>query len=83
MAEPTSPEEFSAAFTSVVAYSGTFEVDEVQRNVIHHVKASTYPNWAGTDLVRRFEFAADGRLILSTNEKCPPGMVNKLKWRRS
>jgi hypothetical protein len=50
------PEETGAAFKGYVAYYGTYEVDEGEKAVIHHVVNSLLPNWAGTDLIRLYEF---------------------------
>jgi len=50
------PEETGAAFKGYVAYFGTYEIDEGKEAVIHHVANSLLPNWAGTDLIRLYEF---------------------------
>ena len=98
LAEPTTPEETAAAFLSVVAYCGEFEVKvdddgeggdgaassvSTKVSVIHHVTAASYPNWVGTDLVRGVEFAEDGKMILSTTDKCPPGCISKIVWKKA
>uniref|UniRef100_A0A7S2B9J3 Lipocalin-like domain-containing protein n=1 Tax=Florenciella parvula TaxID=236787 RepID=A0A7S2B9J3_9STRA len=83
LAEPKTPEETAAAFLSVVAYCGDFEVDDEASTVIHHVKGASYPNWVGTDLVRSVEFSADGKMTLSTTDNCPPGCTNKIVWKKA
>ncbi|MEU7631511.1 lipocalin-like domain-containing protein [Nocardia sp. NPDC049220] len=40
------PEELSAAAVGYMAYGGSYEVLEADR-VVHHVKLSLFPNWAG------------------------------------
>jgi Lipocalin-like domain len=42
-------EELSAAFNGYVAYYGTYSVDERACVITHHVAASLFPNWVGTD----------------------------------
>src|SRR5258707_9486382 len=49
-------EQKIAAFDGYVAYYGTYTGDEAHRTVIHHVEASLYPNWVGTEQRRFFEF---------------------------
>ena len=44
---------------------GSFDVDEAARTVTHHVQGSnTRDLLVGKDLPRKFEFTADGRLII-------------------
>ena len=59
------PDEIKAAFEGYTAYFGTYTVDEKKGTVTHHVKSSLFPNWAGTDQVRYYEFSGN-RLILKT-----------------
>jgi hypothetical protein len=77
------PEETGAAFKGYVAYFGTYEVDEVKKAVVHHVVNSLLPNWAGTDLIRLYEFTGN-RLTLRT-EPLTRGahiIVLTLTWER-
>jgi hypothetical protein len=57
-------EELRNAVTGIVAYFGSYEVDESAHTVIHHVEASLFPSWVGTDLKRNFEFER-GSLVLT------------------
>ena len=56
-------DELRNAVTGIAAYFGTYEVDETARTVIHHVQASLFPSWVGTDLKRNFQFER-GSLVL-------------------
>ena len=77
-----SAEQKIAAFNGYVAYYGTYTVDEARRTVIHHVEASLYPNWVGSEQRRLFEFS-EGRLILrAKNGSGGPGTEGKLVWER-
>ena len=49
-----------------MAYYGSYTVDEAEGFMVHQVEGSFFPNWIGDRQVRKFEFAADGRLQLST-----------------
>lgn len=79
----STPEEISAAYKGYVAYFGTYDIDESNGNVIHHVINSLLPNWAGINLVRYYEFAGN-RMTLRT---APMGfgerkIVLTLVWER-
>ena len=69
-------EEIRAAFEGFLAYYGPYRIDEKAGTVTHHVECCSYPNWVGTDQVRRYEFDG-GHLILYA-----PGDY-KLVWTRS
>jgi hypothetical protein len=56
-------EEKITAFDGYTAYYGTYTVNEAERVVTHHVEASLYPNWVGSDQRRPYEFSGD-RLTL-------------------
>jgi hypothetical protein len=58
-----SADERAAAAAGYISYAGTYELRADR--VIHHVKASLFPNWIGTAQERRVGW--DGpRLLLST-----------------
>src|SRR5439155_6346759 len=72
-----------AAYDGYVAYYGTYAVKEQEGAVIHHVEASLYPSWVGSDQRRLFRFS-EGKLILrSINGSGGPGTENVLVWERS
>jgi hypothetical protein len=77
------PAETDAAFKSYVAYFGTYEVDREKKAVIHRVKNSLLPNWAGTDLTRLYEF--NGNRMTLRSKLMPRGghkIVLTLDWER-
>lgn len=62
----TSAEQVRDAMRGVVAYYGSYDIDESTGRVIHHVEAASNPAWIGDDFVRWYRF--DGTtLILSLN----------------
>ncbi len=77
------PEEIRAAFEGYIAYFGSYEVNEAEGVVTHHVHGASFPNWIGGDQQRFFAFAGN-QLILST----PPilagtaTMTGVLIWER-
>jgi len=79
------PEEYAAAGSSYVAYSGRFFVDEGKKSLSHEMAVSFFPNWLGQRQVRLVEVNGDC-LRLSTDG---PQRVNgglktaTLTWRRA
>jgi hypothetical protein len=69
------PEEIAAAFGGFDAYCGSYSVDEAAGVITHRVLASRFPNWEGTDQVRRVELDGD-RLRLTT----PPIFFHGTEW---
>ena len=79
------PEEYSAAGRSYIAYSGRFFVDEGKRSLSHEMAVSFFPNWSGQRHVRLVELNGE-RLELSTAG--PQRLNGALKtaaitWRRA
>jgi hypothetical protein len=71
-------EEKIAAFDGYTAYYGTYTVNESERVVTHHVEASLYPNWVGTDQRRPYEFVGDQLTLHVVNGAAE----SKLVWER-
>lgn len=59
-------EEIEASFRGFDAYCGTYTIDKEQATVTHHIQASKFPNWIGTDQVRSFE-SRDRRMVLKAD----------------
>ena len=60
------PEEYTAAGSSYVAYSGRFFVDETKQSLSHEMAVSFFPNWFGQRQVRLVKIDRDV-LQLSTD----------------
>ena len=78
-----SAEEREVAALTYVSYGGTYDVvDDV---VTHHVDFSLFPNWVGTDLVRRISYDGDLLVLTGEPETSSTGktVVNRLFWRRA
>lgn len=76
-------EEIQAAINGYEGYFGTYEIDEEQKMVRHHVWGSLLPNWTGGHQVRFYAFNGD-QLTLSTGEIPYNGTMLKgtLTWER-
>ncbi|MDH5544430.1 MAG: lipocalin-like domain-containing protein [Gammaproteobacteria bacterium] len=59
------PAEFEQNFRNCVSYYGTFELNEEEGFVIHHVERSMFPNWEGKPQKRFFKLK-DNTLRIST-----------------
>ena len=64
------------AFDGLVAYGGTFEVNEAERYVVHHIEVDRVPNLTGTDRKRFCSFSGN-RLVLRA---APPLPSNVKEW---
>ena len=58
-------EEIKIAFEGYIAYYGTYEVDEANCQLTHHVDGSLFTNWIGDVQTRNYQFEAES-LRLST-----------------
>jgi hypothetical protein len=79
------PEEYAAAGSSYIAYSGRFFIDEAKRSLLHEMAVTFFPNWLGQRQVRLVEVNGE-RLQLSTDRPQRFNSVLKtatLTWRRA
>jgi hypothetical protein len=76
-------EETKAAFDGMLAYFGTYSVDEAQGAVTHHIQGAWFPNWVGVDQTRYFELRGE-RLTLRTPPLQIAGApaVGRLVWEK-
>ncbi len=77
--QETTPEECQAAFREYFSYCGSFTVQAAAGKVTHHVEVASYPNWAGKDQQRNFEFSGD-TLALSFVDT--DSVTHELVWER-
>jgi hypothetical protein len=81
-------EEKAAAFDSYFSYYGTYTVDPKAQTITHHIKNYSYPDGAGLNNVRWFEFQGNDRLLLIPAEDGKGGTIDrshatyKLVWER-
>ncbi len=80
----STPQEAKAALDGYLAYFGTYDVNETQGTVTHHITGCAFPNWVGVDQTRYFELAGN-RLTLRTPALMIQGaQVNgQLVWERA
>ena len=76
----SAPEEKSKAFDGYIAYFGTYEIDERNGVVIHHMEGNLTSSLTGTDYIRYYEFDGD-KLILIPTQKTDGKLTPKAPWR--
>ncbi len=73
--------ELRAAFDGMVAYCGTYEVNEKEGYVLHHVRMDKVPNVAGAD--RKRYFTISGNRLLLRPSPLPDGIKDwTIEWER-
>jgi hypothetical protein len=77
------PEENKAVSQGVVAYFGTYTVDEANHIVTLHIAQSSFPNWNGTDQQRRFEFTGEELRYTAASSTANPAESAELVWKRA
>ena len=76
-------EENQAVSRGVVAYFGTYTVDEANRIVTLHIEQSSFPNWNGTDQKRTFTFAGNELRYTAASSTANPAESAELVWKRA
>jgi hypothetical protein len=77
------PEENKAVSQGVVAYFGTYTVEEANHVLTLHIEQSSFPNWNGTDQQRRFAFAGDELHYTAASSTANPAESAELVWKRA
>jgi hypothetical protein len=73
--------ELRAAFEGVVAYCGTYEVNESEGSIVHHVEMDKVPNVTGTD--RKRYATLSGNQLLLRPSALPEGIKEwTIAWER-
>lgn len=74
-------QERAAAYATCLAYCGTYEFRG--DHVVHHVRLSTFPNWAGDEQVRSVELHGDQLVLRTAPVQTPDGTADaELRWAR-
>ena len=77
------PEEIKKAFEGYIAYYGTYEVDENNSQITHHVENGLFPNWVGNNQTRSYEFEGKNlRLNTQPIKGAKADLTVTLLWER-
>jgi hypothetical protein len=82
LSQPSTEAERAAAYSTFVAYYGRYTVDQAASKVTHSVEGALNPNWVKTDLVRYYEFSADGRELKLSLRNAQGRVTGTLTWAR-
>lgn len=75
-------DENRATAQGVVAYFGTYSVDDTNHILTLHIEMSSFPNWNGTDQKRTFVFEGDELRYTAANSTANPAESAELIWKR-
>jgi hypothetical protein len=75
-------EENRAMSQKVVAYFGSYTVDESNHVVTLHIEQSSFPNWNGTEQKRSFAFTGDELRYTAASSTANPAESAELVWKR-
>jgi hypothetical protein len=78
-----SPEEAMAIASGVVAYTGTYTVDESTKTVHANIETSSFPNLVGAPNQRRIVTSITDEELKFTNPRTPAGITLELVFRRA
>jgi hypothetical protein len=76
------PREYEAISHGVVAYFGTYTVNETDGVITLHIERSSFPNWDGTDQQRKFEFVGNELRYTAASSTANPAEAAQLVWKR-
>ena len=77
------PQEIKKAFEGYIAYYGTYEVDENNSQITHHVENGLFPNWVGNNQTRTYEFEGKNlRLNTQPIKGAKADLTVTLLWER-
>ncbi len=76
------PEEKIAAAAGTLAYSGRYEIDVKQEQIVHLPEVATNPGYVGSRQIRPYRFEGR-RLVFSDVEKDDPSVTRwKIVWEK-
>ena len=78
-----SPEEALAIASGVVAYTGTYTVDDGTKTIRVNIETSSFPNLVGAPNQRRFVTSITDDELKFTNPRTPAGITLELVFKRA
>jgi hypothetical protein len=78
-----SPEEAMAIASGVVAYTGTYTVDESTKTIHVSIETSSFPNLVGAPNQRRIVTSVTDDELKFTNPRTPAGITLELVFKRA
>lgn len=78
-----SPDEAIAIASGVVAYTGTYTVDEATKTIHANIETSSFPNLVGAPNQRRIVTSITDEELRFTNPRTPAGITLELVFKRA
>ena len=78
-----SPDEAMAIASGVIAYTGTYTVDEATKTVHANVETSSFPNLVGAPNQRRIVTSITDEELRFTNARTPAGITLEFVFKRA
>lgn len=78
-----SPEEAMAIASGVIAYTGTYTVDESTKTIHVNIETSSFPNLVGAPNQRRIVTSISDDELKFTNPRTPAGITLELVFKRA
>ena len=78
-----SPEEAIAVASGVVAYAGTYTVDEKTKTILPVVEVATFPNLVGAPNQQRVVTSISATEMKFTNPRTSSGLTLEIVWKRA
>jgi hypothetical protein len=78
-----SPEEAMAIASGVVAYTGTYTIDESSKTIHVNIETSSFPNLAGAPNQRRIVTSITDDELKFKNPRTPAGVTLELVFKRA
>lgn len=76
--------ERAQAYSTYVAYCGTYRVDAIDKTITHHITMSLFPNWRGVEHHRQYELTGDQLTLTAPPIKAGNDLlVAELRWSRT
>jgi hypothetical protein len=77
------PEEAMAIASGMIAYTGTYTVDENTKTIHANIETSTFPNLVGAANQRRIITSIAADEMKFTNPRTPAGLTLEFVWKRA
>lgn len=74
--------ELRTALEDYLGYYGTYDINEAQNTVTHHVVGCSYPGWIGSDQVRHYQLDGDRLILRVSFMRSVVGEWRVLTWER-
>ncbi|MEW6346573.1 MAG: lipocalin-like domain-containing protein [Pseudomonadota bacterium] len=76
------PAEYKAAVTGSNAHFGRYTVNENAHTITFHIDHASFPNWEGTEQIRKIQIDGDTLTYIVPTPTSGAGATGEVQWRR-